>query len=955
MIRRMLSFLFMFCVYAGIGPFASTARCEQILSNEKLRVEFDERGLAAIEDLALAKAVRFREDSFSIVIDGKEIRSETLTPQPPRKEGNRLIYNYVSPPYTLEAVYELRPGWRFVSKQILVSSPAGSQFRVHQMKVFRARLVAPPREVYTLDRSNPQLETGDYGAFLRFDEAFGIFVLVQNPFLKVHQDSASLEISYDPEMDWKAEYGPFESDRGCLGTYRLTGRRLPEKMLPEWKLPGEAPSPPGSGPDEAEVQAFTDCVRAFLLHEPNEPLRIHVGWCENDYQLDIDSPAGRVEIERIFDRAAELGAEYVLTTPSNSALARREDSVDDWKWEYELWLNLGQKIRKGEWDPKADPLPASVEWLLDLARSKGLKLVAYVYPVLPFSQNPEWLARNTKFQGQTLYASLGVRSFQDWLIENLLAFYRRTGIGGFCFDYTFLWYDGTSRYAQWWGWRRVLETLRTQVPDMAIDGRQLYQRYGPWIWLAGSYPHPTSTDEQPESFTVFPDLHIDRVSANRQRYTAYWYRSYEFCPMEIMPGFFTHQTPRNDESGEMPHISTAKSSDMLVPFRQRDWDYLGWRYSVLSSIATAGWNNVIDMIPARDPEEFHLFSEPDKQWFRHWLDWADTNRDFLRNTRPILGQPAIGKADGTSAILKDRGYLFLFNSNGNKTLARFALDGSIGLEKQGHYLLKEIYPLEGRLLGKAEAGLWSYGDSVSLTLGGTSALVLKVVPASEPISSALLFNAPGQAALAGGSLALTGIRGEIGTDEKVLALVPKGATVKQVTVNGRTAKFQQVGGVITIPVRFAGAYFGRSQAVEMNGPAGGEGGTLQGTFRIPSRVFEQLAARKKSWPIPWTEEDLKTTWLAPERLLLFVQVAEPDDAMEIHLKIDGQPVELRKAYASIRVHRPSFVGFYADVSSLSPGMEHRVQLTLPKLKPDQFRGLVFDNVETEYTEEIAPL
>jgi hypothetical protein len=34
--------------------------------------------------------------------------------------------------------------------------------------------------------------------------------------------------------------------------------------------------------------------------------------------------------------------------------------------------------------------------MLDYARAKHLKLVAYVYPVVPFSQNPAWLvaARN---------------------------------------------------------------------------------------------------------------------------------------------------------------------------------------------------------------------------------------------------------------------------------------------------------------------------------------------------------------------------------------------------------------------------------------------------------------------------------------------------------------------------------------------------------------------------------
>ncbi len=955
MIRKRYSFpVFFLCLIAATGFLVPVVRSENALSNEKLRVGFDARGLSSIDDLALGKSIRFREDKFSIVVDDKEISSEALMPKPPQKEGNKLIYSYASPPYTLEAVYELRPGWRFVSKQLFVRAPAGSQFRVNRVKVFWSRLAVAPREVLTLKRSRPDLETGDYGAFLRFEDALGMFTLVQNPFLDVRQDGDSFEISYGPEMDWRSEYGAFASDRGCLGTYALTGRRLPEKMLAEWKLPSEAPAPPGSGPDEAEIEAFTGCVHAFLLHKPGKPLKIHVGWCENDYQLDLGSATDREELERIFDRAAELGAEYVLTTPANLALARREDSTDDWKWEHELWLNLGQKIRKGEWNPKTDPIPPSVAWLLDAARSRGLKLLAYVYPVLPFSQNPDWLVRGSKHHTNKLNASLGVRSFQDWLIENLVAFQTRTGIGGLAFDYTFLWYDGTSRYAQWWGWRRVMESLRTQFPDMVIDGRQLYQRYGPWIWLAGSYPHPTATDEQPESFTPFPDLHFDRVSANRQRYTAYHYRNYEFCPMEIMPGFMTHQTPRNDESGQMPHTSTEESSDVLLPFRRRDWDYLGWRYSVISSIATAGWNHVIDMIPARDPEEFHLFSEPDKQWFLHWLAWADAKRDYLRNTRTILGQPAIGKVDGTSAILKDRGYLFLFNPNGSKASAQFTLDGSIGLYKHGEYLLKEIYPLEGRLIGNADAGLWSHGDSVSLTLDGTSALVLELAPAPEPISKAILFNAPGKAALVGESLQLTEVRGEIGSEETLLVRVPEQVTIRSVTVNGRDVKFQQKASLITVPVRFTGAYFGRSQSVHMNGPGPNEPSTIQGTFRIPARIFEQLAARKKAWPIPWTADDLKTTWLAPERLLMFVQTAEPDDTMHVRLEIDGRPVELRKAYASIRTHRPSFVGFYADVSSLAPDKEYQVRLTLPKLRTGQFMGLVFDNVETQYTDEIIP-
>ena len=49
----------------------------------------------------------------------------------------------------------------------------------------------------------------------------------------------------------------------------------------------------------------------------------------------------------------------------------------------------------------------------------------------------------------------------------------------------------------------------------------------------------------------------------------------------------------------MPQVKTDRGV-MLTRFRARDWDYLGWRYSLLSSIAVAGWNNVLNMIPARD-------------------------------------------------------------------------------------------------------------------------------------------------------------------------------------------------------------------------------------------------------------------------------------------------------------------------------------------------------------------
>ena len=918
------------------------------LANGTVTARFGDRGLESIADPAAGAPYRFTRDGFGVTIDGKTFDSAAL-PAPARtRAADRVTYAWTAGPYRLRVVYELQPGWRFVSKQIVIDAAPKPRLHVDAVTVFRSALDEPIAATFVPKSPRPSLGTGDYGIALRLADARGLLAVAQNPFLHAERDGQAFTLAYQPDMDWSLDNGPFAADRGLLAPYRLTGRTIPAAMQAEWTMAAADTAP---GMDEGEVDAFTDMVRAFLLVKAEQPIDVFVGWTANDYQIDVGTPQGRTEYKRLLDRAADVGAEYVLYAPSDSALARREESVDDWSWEHVLWLGLGQQIRKGEWDPKTSPIPPSVQEMLDYAKSKRLGLLAYVYPVLPFSQNRAWLVPGRRPGTQA--ANLGFRSLQDWLIDELVAFHDRLGIAGYAFDYTFLNYKGPSAYAQWWGWRRVMETLRRRIPDIVIDGRQAYQYYGPWSWLAGSYPHPTSTDEQPESFVPFPDLHFDRVSADRERYTAYWYKNYEFAPSEIVPGYMTHQTSRSDETDDMPSTRTKDRGVVLDRFRARDWDDLGWRYSVISSIAVAGWNNVIDMIPARDPAEHAAFSAEDQAWWRHWLDWTAANKELLRHTRTILGQPALGKVDGTSAIAGDHGYVFLFNPNARRLPAELPLDGTIGLTAGGRFLVKEIYPVESRLIGKPGTGVWTAGDRVSLTMDGASAVVLELSPAPAAPAAPVLFGAPGRATLAGGELTLTGVRGEAGTSTTLLVWLRDAGEVSSVRVNGIEVAFtKRADQLVAATVEFAGAPFRHCQQVGEYDPQF-SGGTLRGTFTVPARVFDQLRARQRAWPIPWTSEDYRTTWLAPQRLLLYVQIAEPDDRWEASLAIDGRLVELKKAYTAVRVYRRTFVGFYADVSLLDAGREHTFELTLPALRPGQLQGVFFENVETGYTDRIV--
>jgi len=925
---------------------ASTIGCssrEATLQNSRLRAEFAEGRLVSLVDAVTGEAVRFQDERFAVKVNGASVDLSTAK-RSIRTERDSVAVTYAAQGATVTALYELRPDWGFVSKRLLIEPPTSGTFRVNEVRTWAATMAPAPAGTLPLSE-------GRFGTIVRWPDVDGgnrgasLFVLHQNPYNVFSIAGSSVDSSYTPEMDWDSRDGVFESDRLLLGLIRRSGRTMPATSVPEWVHVPDYDQYLRDHPviDEAESIALVESVRAFLLYRPEKSIRVHVPWCENDYQIDVATPEGWAEYKRILEMAARLGAGSTLFTPSNSALSSLAANRDAWGWENLLFFALGQKIRTGEWVPGRDPVPASLRAMIDEGASRGLAYVAYAYPTLPFMQDPAW----TKWAGDRIGGYRGVdtgqRSFQDWWVKTLLDFTKATGAAGFSFDHWRIAHDdpaATSLYAQWAGARRILEELRRQKPDIVIDGRQQYMNFGPWTWLAGSYPHPTLTDEQPESFIAFPDLHTDRVSANRQRFAAWKYRVERFVPPEIMPGYITHQTERTDGRNVMRRDR----------FRPRDWDVLGWRYSLLSSIGTAPFNHTISYIPARDEDEFKAFSETDAAFFRRWLDWTDANDSVLRSLRPILGPPMMGRIDGTAGIVRDRGFVFLFNPNYRALEAAVTLDESIGLTEGTRFLLKELHPEEGRLVGKPGAGFWNYGDEVRIPLRPTEALVVEVAPAPRAIDAPLLFGVTGRAVMTGDTLSVTEAQGEPGTSREIIAVLPSTSTLARVTVNGLTVEFRQRNGLVESTVAFEGRAFGRAQGVFPYDPAF-SGGTLSGSVVVPQRVLSQLRTRKTAWPVRYTAEDLLATWLGSDRLLLFVQIAEPTEKLAVTLTIDGRKRPLTRAYNSIYGHAPqrTFLGFYADVSDLAPDVAHLVQLTLPPLGPGRFQGLFFENVEPEWT------
>lgn len=934
------------------------------LKKQNLAAGFENNRLYSLRLNSTQFELKLSQDDFLVVVNEDSLRSADMEPVQVITTPNTREFLYEADSFKIRVVYEIQADWTFISKQLFISHSENKAFRVNFCSPW---ITHPDNEIgAVLDAT-----AGKYGKILHYKDApTGSFFLIQNPYSTYYFQQGQLSGDYPADMKWEANQGEFPSDRACLGLYALSGQSIRHDLLPEWEF---IPEPEqfvteGIQLDYADIQAITNCARAFLLVDPQKSNKVHIGWCENDYQIDVANLEGRKEYLRILDQAAAVGAEHVLFTPNHSKYGPLENNRDAWGWENLLWLGLGQKVRSGEWVAGKDPVPADIQEMLDYAQSKGLKLMAYVYPSLPFMQDSAWTAWRTAI-GQKpehyLTVDTGLKTYQDWFVDQCIAFYEQTGISGYSFDHWWMAYEDeaglvSSKYQQWFGTRRILEELRRRAPEILIDGRQQYHHFGTWTWLAGTYPHPMMSDEQPGSFNPFPDLSTDRISADRQRYVAYRLMVRDFTPIEILPGFITHQTQRSDANRVMRRDS----------YRTRDWDYLGWKYSIISTIATAPFNLVINYLPARDTAEFNHFPEESKAFFHNWLRFADQNLTLLKNIRPILGQPMVGRCDGTAAISKDQGFVFLFNPNQRELQAEFRLDQSIGLQSGEKFLLTQIYPIEGLNIGHPQKGFYDFGDSVKIQMPGIEAVVLQIKAANKNPIEPILFNAQGDLRSEAGVLQIKSLAGPIGASQSLSIFHPNLPEVKRLQVNDLPIAYETLGNLIQLSLTFDGAPFHRAQSIDLKADNGNK---FHGNFTIPQRIFDQLAARKESWPVNYTDDDLLAPWTDPSRLLLFINIADPFRTTEnfrmegdqkrfftvkeplvpdeIRLKINGKIREVQSANNGVYPYeKRTFFGFWLDLSDLQGDQNHTLEIELPEdLAPGQFQGLFFGNIEEEYT------
>ncbi|CAF3709398.1 unnamed protein product [Rotaria sp. Silwood1] len=256
---------------------------------------------------------------------------------------------------------------------------------------------------------NQQDTNRQHTIFLRTEStSLGIFATWQHPFglYSIASNNQIVTSSYDVGIETA-----YLSEGFLIGFYQLS---------PYWHT---------NDVNYAERQAYVNATSFFFTVSPhNYSLKHVVGWDNNDCQIDISTEHGIEEYKRLINRCAQLGITSITFAPSNSNVSRRDQGTDDWGWESVLWMSLGEKIRLEQWKPYRDPIPPTIQYLLDYAAIKQVKLVPYVYPPLGYrlqGQDQAWLVENPHCRN--LCASLASIEFQRYFLQLLIDFAQVTG------------------------------------------------------------------------------------------------------------------------------------------------------------------------------------------------------------------------------------------------------------------------------------------------------------------------------------------------------------------------------------------------------------------------------------------------------------------------------------------------------------------------------------------------
>jgi len=356
----------------------------------------------------------------------------------------------------------------------------------------------------------------------------------------------------------------------------------------------------------------------------------------------------------------------------------------------------------------------------------------------------------------------------------------------------------------------------------------------------------------------------------------------------------------------------------------------------------------MNMLPARDEQEFQLLPDEDVAFVKGWMSWTDSHVNWLEKTKVISGQPGWGKLDAVAMISKNEGAIFVFNPTSRHGNFSVSLDASAGFTcNASSLLLIRVTGSSERAFKPYDLDLLNCTEQLTVSVPPTAAIVFEVILHDQSgLTKPILLGAPGQVEYEDQILHVRNTQGHAGAESNLVVLLPEMVSVSKLLVNENIidvrSSVRHSSGHQSLVIH--GKWSGEIFQKEIGNATNFKGGHFDASFMVPQSALDQLQALNESYPLvydldPEGNNDANVPWLAPGRLLIFVKYRPlMNDTMNVTGSIDGIPILMRKAYNTIVASAQRFIGYWSDVTAhIKAGQRQELRLDLPELSPGVYR------------------
>jgi hypothetical protein len=650
-----------------------------------------------------------------------------------------------------------------------------------------------------------------------------------------------------------------------------------------------------------------------------------------------NSPEMEEKYRRMIDQFHELGGDLIIFNPLTGY---RQPGIDE----------------KSCWE--LAPPGTGARRILDYADKQGIHYGFYMGVAgprnadqgnacgLPFvPEHKDW-KKVDPLGGMSGENCLACDEFAQWwyaVQRNTIAKYKLglwswdpgPGHGCFCYSDQHGHVPGKGAYKGWRNATALMGRLKHEFPDLQLMAFYGRKEYG--LWGLKHFDEHEAYWEQTAQYdaTLYPDLHDDRVNADGARFQSWWNENFRFLPTS-MNHALAFRVGENSFPSQLPKV----------------WDHLGWRYSFMSGLATSG--SVTACILPEDLENVPGM----RDFYRHWLDWARRNSEYIKYNVSFGAQVRIGGVDGHARIKGDHGFIFLCNPAPRPARINLTLDERVGLDAKGRFTLKELYPTEDRLIADVDSGrgIFHAGDGLTVEVPAHEVLLLELERFSDQ-QLPLVFGISGKHHHVDARITVMGARGQPGEEMPVTIATRQGQSIESLRINDQIVPITRRASEARAVVRFAGDELPRllddwrtEKGARFAFPfhPAAEIVTLRSAFYASPAIQTILAAaapRNLAEIAPlvdrWrTDHQLPQSfvWARPDRLWLVLPFADSGRVRSVELRVNGAGVPVTGfSVAGARI------AWYADLTdAVKWNADNELTLRLQGVQANQFLGPYLD-------------